>query len=194
MNLKNIFKNSTPSNNDLEKIKLNNKNDLNTDSKIDWKQRGVNAAGLAQGRVVSYEPNLSAEVQAMKEQQSKNLKKQEEWREERLNKKNVCETEVITKQNLLEAEIEKIQDKEQQILSLKSEKNKLATENKTNKNALVNFIIALVIILGMTIYLFIFYSSTAYSAFFKQFGLDNTEIVSEMFDSQALTNAWNDGF
>jgi uncharacterized protein YlxW (UPF0749 family) len=194
MNLKNIFKNSTPSNNDLEKIKLNNKNDLNTDSKIDWKQRGVNAAGLAQGRVVSYEPNLSAEVQAMKEQQSKNLKKQEEWREERLNKKNVCETEVITKQNLLEAEIEKIQDKEQQILSLKSEKNKLATENKTNKNALVNFIIALVIILGMTIYLFIFYSSTAYSAFFKQFGLDNTEIVSEMFDSQALTNARNDGF
>lgn len=193
MKLGNIFKQSDPSDNSLSTPNDTSKPLISENSEINWKQKGVNAAGLAQGKVVAYEANLTAEVGRMKQQQANDISKQASWQQDLMNKKSECETEITTKQNLLESEKEKIDDKESQVHSLKSKKNKLETENKTNKNALVNFIIGSVILVGMTIYLFIFYSSTAYSAFFKQFGLDNTEIVSEMFDSQALSNALNDG-
>lgn len=193
MKLGNIFKQSTSIDDNLSTQNSLSKPLISENSEINWKQKGVNAAGLAQGKVVAYEANLTAEVGRMKQQQANDISKQASWQQDLMNKKSEYETEITTKQNLLESEKEKIDDKESQVHSLKAKKNKLETENKTNKNALVNFIIGSVILVGMTIYLFIFYSSTAYSAFFKQFGLDNTEIVSEMFDSQALSNALNDG-
>ena len=193
MKLGNIFKQADSSDISSISTNINANTSSNTNTEINWKQRGVNAAGLAQGKVIAYEANLTAEVGYMKKQQADDISKQESWKEELLNKKSEYETEIETKQNLLDAEDEKINNIQLEIQDLNAKKTKLATENKTNKNALVNFIIGLVIITGLTIYLFIFYSSTAYSAFFKEFGLDNTEIVSEMFDSQALSNALNDG-
>lgn len=58
---------------------------------------------------------------------------------------------------------------------------------------IASFIIGLVIILLLTIYLFVFYSSAAYSAFFKEFSHNGLGIATAIFDAQALGKAFNDG-
>lgn len=58
----------------------------------------------------------------------------------------------------------------------------------------ISFWIGLVIIVFLTIYLFVFYSSAAYSAFFKDFTPDDTKITQAIFDAQAVGKAWADGF
>lgn len=60
--------------------------------------------------------------------------------------------------------------------------------------AKASFWIGLVIILFLTVYLFVFYSSAAYSAFFKDFTPDDTKITQAIFDAQAISKAWTDGF
>ncbi|MDR1983911.1 MAG: hypothetical protein LBQ28_03700 [Prevotellaceae bacterium] len=49
-------------------------------------------------------------------------------------------------------------------------------------------------IIFLTIYLFIFYSSAAYSAFFKNFTPEDGSVTQTIFDAQAFVKAWNDGF
>lgn len=56
-----------------------------------------------------------------------------------------------------------------------------------------SFWIGLLIIIFLTIYLFVFYSSAAYSAFFKDFTPDDTKITQAIFDAQAVSKAWSDG-
>ena len=63
---------------------------------------------------------------------------------------------------------------------------------EVNKMAKIKLIIGLVIISILTLYLFIFYSSTFYSAFFKQFDA-NINIGDAMFDPQALPHAFSQG-
>ncbi|KAA6309819.1 hypothetical protein EZS27_038763, partial [termite gut metagenome] len=58
----------------------------------------------------------------------------------------------------------------------------------------LGFWIGTIIILFLTIYLFIFYSSAAYSSFFKNFTVDDTNIVNSIFDAQAINKAFVDGF
>lgn len=57
-----------------------------------------------------------------------------------------------------------------------------------------SFIIGGVILLFLTVYLFIFYSSASYSAFFKQFSLNDIGVTNSIFDAQAITAALKDGF
>lgn len=59
--------------------------------------------------------------------------------------------------------------------------------------AKTSFWIGLMILLLLTVYLFVFYSSAAYSAFFKDFTPDDTKITQAIFDSQAIGKALADG-
>ena len=56
----------------------------------------------------------------------------------------------------------------------------------------MRMVIGLVILIPLTIYLFMFYSSTFYSAFFRQ-ASTLTNVMNTMFDSQALIHAYNEG-
>jgi ferritin-like metal-binding protein YciE len=49
------------------------------------------------------------------------------------------------------------------------------------------------ILLFLTIYLFIFYSSATFSAFFKEFSLNEIGVANSIFDPKAITKAYNDG-
>lgn len=62
-----------------------------------------------------------------------------------------------------------------------------------NKMAKVKLIIGIGILLILTLYLVVFYSSTFYSAFFKQFDA-NIRVGDAMFDPQAIPHALTDGF
>jgi hypothetical protein len=54
------------------------------------------------------------------------------------------------------------------------------------------YVIGIAILVFLSVYLFIFYSSASYSAFFKNFDL-GAGVASAIFDAQALAKALNDG-
>jgi len=56
-----------------------------------------------------------------------------------------------------------------------------------------SFLIGGIILLFLTIYLFVFYSSASYSAFFKEFSLNEIGVANSIFDAQALSKALTDG-
>ncbi|MCH3923379.1 MAG: hypothetical protein LKE30_00460 [Bacteroidales bacterium] len=62
-----------------------------------------------------------------------------------------------------------------------------------DRDAKITLIISAVILLGITIYLFMFYSSTAYSAFFKNWE-NATSIMEAMLDPNCIQNALHSGF
>ncbi len=55
------------------------------------------------------------------------------------------------------------------------------------------FYIGVFILILLSIYLFIFYSSASYSAFFKEFKADDVVITKAIFDANAIGNALKDG-
>ena len=69
-----------------------------------------------------------------------------------------------------------------------------AQHGEINKMAKAKLTVGLVILCILTLYLFIFYSSTFYSAFYKVFSTGNIKIGAEMFDSQAIPHALTEGF
>lgn len=84
---------------------------------------------------------------------------------------------------------QKQDEKTEKMAELKSEKQELKNKAyQVNKAAKLKLIIGLAILVPLTYYLFLFYSSTFYSAFFKNFASSAT-VLNSMFDSQALGNA-----
>ena len=84
---------------------------------------------------------------------------------------------------------QKQEDKKDKISELNEEKRELRNKAyEVNKAAKLKLIIGLVILIPLTFYLFLFYSSTFYSAFFKDFGASDT-VLNSTFDAQALSRA-----
>lgn len=63
-----------------------------------------------------------------------------------------------------------------------------------DKSGKASFYIGFTILVFLTIYLFIFYSSASYSSFFKEFAISEIGIANSIFDAQALSKAFKDGF
>ena len=63
-----------------------------------------------------------------------------------------------------------------------------------DKSGKASYYIGLTILVFLTIYLFIFYSSASYSSFFKEFTISEIGIANSIFDAQALSKAFKDGF
>jgi len=62
-----------------------------------------------------------------------------------------------------------------------------------DKVSKAGFTIGAIILTFLTVYLFIFYSSASYSAFFKEFSLNAIGVANSIFDAQALSKALKDG-
>jgi hypothetical protein len=91
------------------------------------------------------------------------------------------------------AEIPKIRETIEQLraeISLIKKNPEEVTGDKTNK---VSFLIGVLILIFLTVYLFVFYSSASYSAFFKEFKGNETGIAASIFDAKAVENAFRDG-
>lgn len=56
-----------------------------------------------------------------------------------------------------------------------------------------SFYIGTAILACLSVYLFVFYSSASYSAFFKKFTPEERGVANSIFDAQALTKAYSDG-
>jgi hypothetical protein len=133
------------------------------------------------------------------------LEKQQLAKEPYINEQKSKETEIKTlaiseeskKQQITQVEtnIRKVKD---DIEELKFEINELARDPEkyhisASKGASTKFWIGLIILLPLSLYLFTFYISTSYSAFFKLLDANSATVVMNILDAKAFEKAWQDG-
>lgn len=134
-----------------------------------------------------------------------NIRKQEELKQPYLKELSEKDTELkglnITLENRtldVHKEKEKIQITKDEIEKLNFKINDLSQHPETygidaSRGASVKFWVGVLLLIPITLYLFTFYTSTSYSAFFKTFNA-NAGVIESILDAQALSKAWNDGF
>ena len=92
-------------------------------------------------------------------------------------------------ENISKEKIPKLKDKvevlEKEIIEIKKNPKDIMPD----KMSKVSFLIGLLILLALSIYLFIFYSSASFSAFFKEFTLNEIGVANSIFDPQAISIA-----
>ena len=139
-----------------------------------YTQYGFRMAGISQGVLQAFTPNLQSVYLGLKKEQEDDENLQNELIVSLQNKKANFEKDKEIEMGKLEqnkkrktALEEELQEKKQELAELKT------TEYQRNRSAWITLVISSVILIPFTLYFFIFYSSVAYSAFFKQFSLDN---------------------
>lgn len=150
---------------------------------------GLRVCAIADGGCLTLKPYLHNVYNYIHREQVENEALQEEER-----RKVRCQIE--QKQNdigVLNGQLndckQKQEDKKDKISELNEEKRELRNRAyEVNKAAKLKLIIGLVILIPLTFYLFLFYSSTFYSAFFKDFSASDS-VLNAMFDAQALSKA-----
>lgn len=197
MGLKDIFTIQKAIEIEQKSPKDNNEDTIAIISGASYKARGTKDAGYCGGSPQALLPNLHAiymqltryiQQDEMKQNERKNQIRQEI---SLLNtKKANVENQIVDEQNKLNHEENKIDKITKEIDNIK-ENPKIISGDSFAKTS---FYIGLTIILFLTVYLFVFYSSAAYSAFFKDFTPDDTKITQAIFDARAVSKAWMDGF
>jgi len=84
---------------------------------------------------------------------------------------------------------QKIEDLRKDIFRIRENPREIQ-EDRTGK---ASFVIGLLILAGLTVYLFVFYSSASFSALFKEFVISDVGMVSAIFDPNAIEIAYGEG-
>lgn len=106
-----------------------------------------------------------------------------------------------TEKEKLEKDLHKINDNDIVSLQQKIQAEKadmmevrkhpeLYQKEKPNR---LSFYFGFVVFALLTVYLWIFYTSASYSAFFRRFEVDDINVANSIFDARALSKAYNDG-
>lgn len=95
-----------------------------------------------------------------------------------------------SKQQELKFEESKIENAKDEIAAIRQDPSRVLKEKGSPR---ASFIIGLTIIAFLTVYLFVFYSSASYSAFFKVFTSSKVGMGERIFDPQALSHALGEG-
>jgi len=83
----------------------------------------------------------------------------------------------------------KVEQINNEIASIRRDPSSYQSE-KPNRVAVI---VGAVVISVLTLYLWIFYTSAGYSAFFKKFEASDINIANSLFDAKAISKAWSDG-
>lgn len=160
---------------------------------INWKKEGKNDAWINSANISAFPACFnSAFTRITKSQQldkdlagSKQTKLKSEINLLEADLKST-ETKLDTEKENLDNLNSKIKDKQDEIAEIK------ANGIKKNRTIVANFIIGGIILVSMTLFLLLFYSSTMYSAFFKDFGEGDTAYTA-MFDGAAVSKSFSEG-
>ena len=166
-----------------------------------YNQYGFRVAGLSEGNPHTLVPCLQSVSWGIRKEQEADANLQQELQTKLAAKKVELETERRDKEEQLEAS----KDKQKEIAAdIQTQKNKLVdleySRYKRNRDAWIVLIITTVILIPFTVYFFIFYSSVAYSAFFKEFDISSLDsggdfkLSQAIFDAAAIPNSWADGW
>lgn len=154
-----------------------------------YRHWGLKVCAIVNGSCYALAPYLQNAYNSSKQAQTDDAIKQEEYRRNlrcQIEQKN--NTIDVLNVNLDKCKQKQI-DKKEAVARLNAEKADLRNgAYKVNKAAKMKLILGIVILVPLTFYLFLFYSSTFYSAFFKDFGSSDS-ILNSMFDAEALSKA-----
>lgn len=183
-------------------IPLPNSESVDTEEKetqvrITYYQTGYGAAQKAMGNPINFRAGLenvyhSFENQCRKQkEEQENLKKpyEEEKVRNQSELKNL-ETAISISEEKKTETINKINEVKNDIEEVKNKPEKFGLD--ISKKPKAQFYIGLFLLLPITVYLFVFYISATYSAFFKEFS--NDSLTAAIFDAQAFNNAMKAGW
>lgn len=158
-----------------------------------YEQWGTRICGIVTGRLTALPPYLQKVYNSIYNEQAENIELQKAARantQAEIERKN---EEIRVANEKIEGVNSDIEETAKKIEELKVERQEIKSgKEKVNKEQRLKLIIGLIIIIPLTFYLFLFYSSTFYSAFFRD-PSSMTTVMNSMFDSNALTNAYTDG-
>lgn len=159
-----------------------------------YKQYGLRICGQVTAGLHALNPMLTEVYNSERNHQINNEALQEQYKQEIQrnissvdNSIAVVNAKIEQSDNLLNSKAATLKDLNQRLIEAKNKNGDI------NKTARVKLIIGTVILAILTVYLFIFYSSTFYSAFFKVFDGD-ISVGQAIFDAQAIPHAFLDGF
>ncbi|MCQ2374650.1 MAG: hypothetical protein MJ069_01940 [Salinivirgaceae bacterium] len=170
-----------------------------------YKTWGFRLAGKAGGNNSVLSSALNVVEQNNRKEQIENQQQQEKSKQEieakldaLILKKKKLEDQKNGLQNAIEDSLEKITSFKDAYTDKVTDYEKKKQEIKngatgTNRTSKLTLIISCFLLLALAIYLFTFYSSAVYSAFFKEFKFDDMGFGSTILDSQALSKAWHQG-
>ena len=158
-----------------------------------YEQWGTRICGIVSGRLTGLPAYLHRVYNAIYNEQAQNVELQQTARsntQAEIERKNEEIRAINERINNANSNIVEINEK---IEELKAERQDIKTGKEIiNKEQRLKLIIGMIIIIPLTFYLFLFYSSTFYSAFFRD-PSSMTTVMNSMFDSNALANAYTDG-
>lgn len=197
MGLKDIFTTQKPVEIEQKSQKVDSDDSIAVISGASYTAKGTRDAGYCGGSSQALLPKLHAVYMQLtryiQQDEMKQSERKSKIRQEisGLESKNAnIENQTTTELDKLTHEQNKIEKTIKEIDNIK-ENPKIISGDSFAKASLW---VGLVIIAFLTVYLFVFYSSAAYSAFFKNFTPDDTKITQAIFDAQAVGKAWSDGF
>lgn len=156
---------------------------------------GIRMCGKVSGGTAYLIPYLQRVYSSERQRQVNDEATQEAARHEIQNKISDKQAELERTTNLITEIEERIQACNDRIAEWKdriSEFKNAVTQGK-NKEAKIKMILGCVILIPLTFYLFVFYSSTFYSAFFRKFADGDIGIGTAMLDPRAIPAAYEQG-
>lgn len=182
----------------VEEIKDDNPRHDITEQKITYHEYGFTHSGKLGGTLPGLRVCLQRIYHDFKREIRDDLNKQEELKKPFRVKIEEYKGDILRLENKVEkVKTESIPHTKKKVDALKEELSEIRKnpQSVTGDDAgRASFIIGSIILAFLTIYLFIFYSSATYSAFFKNFSLNEIGVANSIFDANALSKAFNDGF
>ena len=208
-NIKNIFrlkpvpveKEESP----LKIVEANNNGESTEESrKRTYHESGYRDSSRNNGNHTALSICLDAIYSKFQNEEKELAEKQNKLKEPYINEQKNKETEIKGLTVSLDNKEEQIKEVQQNIESvqnkietLKFEINDIPRNPETyhinaSKGASTKFWIGLLLLIPISLYLFAFYISTSFSAFFKTFD-PNVNIMQSVLDAQAFNKAWEEG-
>ena len=197
MGLKNIFitKKDIETNPDFQQATSNGLIVVTSDKS--YTAIGTTDAGYCGGDAHALLPGLQAIYMRLSRYIQEDKIKQDERKSKVRLEISGLESKNANFENQIKDEEDKLTHEENKIEKITKEIDNIKENPKIisgDSFAKASFWIGFVILIFLTVYLFVFYSSAAFSAFFKNFTPDDTKISQAIFDAQAVGKAWVDGF
>ncbi len=182
----------------------NNRESTEESRKRTYHESGYRDSSRNNGNHTALSICLDAIYSKFQNEEKELADKQSKLKEPYINEQKNKETEIKgltvsldNKEELIKEVQQNIDTVQNKIESLKFEINDIprnpeAYHIKASKGASTKFWIGLLLLIPISLYLFTFYISTSFSAFFKIFD-PNISIMQSVLDAQAFNKAWDEG-
>jgi gas vesicle protein len=165
--------------------------------RITYFQSGYGASVKASGNEITFGVCLKNLYNSYEDQCRRQKNEQEELKKPSIEQKERVKSEIKKRETAIQIaeekeqkQLDEIEKKRFEIIDVRENPNKYGIDADRRPKA--QFYIGLFLLLPITIYLFVFYISASYSAFFKDF--ETSSLTAAIFDADALGKAISDGW